>query len=107
MPRWLEENKPIVFGMILNQKEEDSPGRHVNLLTRTELIEAIKITPELRDKFKRLSDGILFSKVKEELSENPIYIFINHSADGFMARIRNVMQLSDMAEESVAIELKS
>jgi uncharacterized protein with ParB-like and HNH nuclease domain len=105
--RWLKESNPIVFGMILSQQQDDSRTKHQQLMTKKQMLNIIVDTPEMKDRYKRLSDGVVYSKVEDEDAENPIYVFINQSADGFMSRIRSIMQLAEMAEESVTIELKA
>jgi hypothetical protein len=105
--RWLRESQPVVFGMIMNQQRNDTQTKHQQLLTKKELLKIIVDSPELRDRYKRLSDGIVYSKTEDDDSENQLFVFVNQSASGFMARIRNIMQLSEMEQESVTIELKT
>jgi len=105
--RWLKESNPIIFGMILSQQQDDSRTKHQQLMNKKQMFKVVEDSPEMKDRYKRLSDGIVYSRVKDEDAENPIYVFVNQSADGFISRIRSIMQLAEMAEESVTIELKS
>ena len=101
--RWLYENKPVVFGRVL---KHETNWKYPIIATKSELTTLVKEEQSVAGKFKRLSDGILFSKVKGETEENPLYVHVNQSAKFFINRIQEAMLLSEMNEESVAIELK-
>jgi uncharacterized protein with ParB-like and HNH nuclease domain len=102
--RWLDANNPIAFSKIVNQSEGGLFSTLV--VTKTNLASIIEETPAMKDRYKRLSDGVVFSQIQEEVEENPIYVFINQSAQYVVLRIRYAMEIADMDEESVTVELK-
>ena len=101
--RWLLKNNPVMFGSLLKQEPN---GTYPLIATKSSLITIVEIDESAAGKYKRLIDGLLFSKVKEEVEENPIYIHINQSAASITNNIREVMVLSEMSEESVIIQLR-
>ena len=67
----------------------------------------IKEDDSLKNRYKRLSDGINLTNVEGETEDEPLYVHINASASTIISRIREAMLLSEMGEETVTIELKS
>jgi uncharacterized protein with ParB-like and HNH nuclease domain len=105
--RWLNENKPIVFDKILDQKEGVFFSSHSLIASRQVLATIVEISPEMKRRYKRLSDGIIYSTLPEDDTGNQIFVFINQSAEYLVWRIRQAMILADMDEEAMVIELQA
>ena len=104
--RWVSENLPIVLSRVLNQHDGDFFGRHPFIVTCDILNSIIENDPEMNERYKRLSDGTVFSKLSGQTIDDDIFVFINQSAKGLINRVGQVMKLAEMPEESVVIELK-
>jgi hypothetical protein len=102
--RWLITNKPIAFSEFLKQNEGNT--KHPLVAVKSDLASLIKDDPIVARKYKRLSDGLLYSGIQKESEENPFYVHINQSARYLIMRIGHAMTLADMAEDSVTIELR-
>ena len=102
--RWLLANKSIAFSRYLNTEDA---AKYPLIATQTELITLAEADSSLLNKYKRLSDGAVFSKMKNASEEDSLYVHINQSAQYLILRMRHVMILADMDEESVAIKLKA
>ena len=100
--RWLLANKPVVFGSFL---EREPKVKFPYIITKTNLLTLIEKDQSVAGKFKRLSDGVLFSNVEMETEETPLYVHINLGAKAFTSRIQEAMIVSEMDEEFVVIEL--
>jgi hypothetical protein len=103
--RWLQINKPIAFSRYLNYKEDKA--KYPLIATKAELAALSDEDLTVLNKFKRMSDGVVYSKVKSSSDEGALYVHINQSAQYLILRMRYAMALADMEEESVAIELKA
>jgi len=103
--RWLQINKPIAFSRYLNYKEDKT--KYPLIATKAELAALSDEDLTVLNKFKRMSDGVVYSKVKSSSDEDALYVHINQSAQYLILRMRYAMALADMEEESVAIELKT
>ncbi len=104
--RWLKSNKQMVFEKVLNTRGDDLSGKYYVPATSKEIGIAYKNEPDVFKKYKRLSDGLSFSKINPAHDDEQPYIFINLSAVTFMTKIRHLMQIADMTKESVIIDLQ-
>jgi len=102
--RWLSTNKPTAFSRFINLREDNT--RYPLVATRPELITLVEEDSTITSKFKRLSDGTIFSKVQSSSGDDSIYVHINKSAQDLILRMRQSLEMADMDEESVYIELK-
>jgi len=101
--RWLSANKSLPFNSLLNI---DSNLKYPHVATKQTLLTLAEDDSKIAEKFKRLSDGVLFSNVEEETEEEPLYVYIWLSSKFLIRRIREAMIQSNMEEGSVTIELK-
>ena len=103
--RWLYANKPVAFSQLLNKNENNS--KYTIIAVKQKILSLIKEDDSLKNRYKRLSDGISLTNVEGETEDEPLYVHINASASKIISRIREAMILSEMGEETVTIELKS
>ncbi|MDR1778421.1 MAG: DUF262 domain-containing HNH endonuclease family protein [Clostridiales Family XIII bacterium] len=105
--RWLKDVHPMVYGKILNTTENSIDSKYPPVADRGYIEELGGASSrDIDSKFKRLSDGMVFSKVVGENDKKQDYAFVNQSAVNIMKRIKLIQELAGMDEESVVVELK-
>ena len=63
----------------------------------------IEDAPDMENKYKRLSDGLSYSKAETEI-ENEVYV-LTQSAQDARIKIRAAAALADLSPESIIVEL--
>lgn len=104
--RWIKEEMPIVYGMIIDSTENSIDSKFPPVATRSYIEKLALESGDMQGRFKRLADGALFSITDGETDLKQEYAYINQSAGSFMARIKIIMELAQMGEESIIVELR-
>ncbi len=104
--RWLSENFSEKFNSLINNTVYNISG--IPVITTNAYINSLEKSSNgqlnIKDRFKRLSDGKLLTRVKEKnLTES--YVYVHQSAISIMQRMKYAMIIAEMPEDSVQIEL--
>jgi len=101
--KYIKDNPDYDFDFILDNQTELF-RRDETIIKWSSLKELIDAKIDLSNRYKTFN-GKVWDK-ERELKEDQLFIHINISASACMARIGNIMQKFNMAENSVEIKLK-
>jgi len=104
--RWFSENHSEKFNFLINNTIYNISG--IPVISTDKYIVSLEKSSNgqlnIKDRFKRLSDGKLLTRVKEK-NLNESYVYVHQSAFSIMQRMKLVMDIAGMPEDSVQIEL--